>query len=103
MSFGSYFFSVHFFFYNTYTLIRINCFSVILEQPNYCEYPDRRIETRKVRKVHINPHYRPKKGKGKKNMPVFDFALIEVRRDLDLGKKVQQNGWQLFQLVICYV
>ena len=62
-------------------------FSVILGQPNYCESAAGSIEVAKVRKVHVHPTYRAKKGKGKKNMPIFDFALIEVTKDMRTGTR----------------
>ena len=84
-------------------------FSVILGQPNYCGYDKPRFVLRKVRKIHVHPYYQAKKGKRKEDMPIRDFALIEVMKDMkfskegsfrDPPKKVQQNGGQLFRLVI---
>jgi len=61
---------------------------VILGQPNYCGYDIKHAGLRRVRRVHVHPHYRAKKGKGKMNMPIYDFALIEVTRDMRFSKKM---------------
>ena len=86
-------------------------FSVILGQPNYCGYKKPRLIMRIAKRVYVHPYYQAKNGKEKENMPIRDFALIEVRKDMifskegsgsfrDPPKKVQHNGGQLFRLVI---
>ena len=57
-----------------------------------------------MKKVHINPYYRAKRDPvtGKKDMPVFDFALIELWKDLKFGEGVQQNRGQIFMVVFWY-
>ena len=61
---------------------------VILGQPDYTD-KDFRVppkHSRRVKKVHVHPEYRRKptsfsdKKPKKEQMPVFDFALIEVRK-----------------------
>jgi len=74
---------------------------IILGQPNYCEGSKTEIAGyRKVRRVHVHPTYRAKQGKGKENMPIYDFALIEVRRSFKFGEKIRpiclpgRNDWK---------
>ena len=79
----------------------ISFFPAILGQPNYCKNNiPKTVGFRKVRRVHVHPNFRAKKGKGKKNMPIQDFALIEVNREMEFSWRVQQNGGQLFSVVI---
>ena len=77
-----------------------NILSAILGQPNFCEKRPKVAGWRRVRKVNIHPHYRAKKGKGKMNMPIYDFALIEVTRDMRFSEKVHLNEGHLFRLVL---
>ena len=81
-------------------IYHFNILLVILGQPNYCGNDIKHAGVRRVRRVHVHPHYHSKKGKGKMNMPIYDFALIEVTRGLRFSKKVHQNEGYLFKLVL---
>ena len=62
-------------------------------QPNYT-YKDFRVPPkhfRRVKEVHMHPNYRRKLGEKKKQMPRFDFALIEVKEDMMLGYTQNYN------------
>ena len=59
---------------------------VILGQPDYKDFRVPPKHQRRVKKVHVHPEYRRKptsfsdKKPKKEQMPVFDFALIEVKK-----------------------
>ena len=61
---------------------------VVLGQPNYCDknFATHKKKTRRVKRVQVHPHYRGKpdgiKKPTKKQMPRFDFALIEVQKEM---------------------
>ena len=56
-------------------------------QPNYTDKKFRvpLKHQRRVKKVHVHPNYRRKpatKNTPKEQMPIFDFALIEVKKEI---------------------
>ena len=62
-------------------------------QPNYT-YKDFRVPPkhfRRVKEVHMHPNYRRKLGEKRKQMPRFDFALIEVKKAIFKGHKDYNN------------
>ena len=62
-------------------------------QPNYT-YKDFRVPPkhfRRVKEVHMHPNYRRKLGEKRKQMPRFDFALIEVKNAIYKGHKDYNN------------
>ena len=68
---------------------------------NYCDKNKTRIAgLRRAKRVHVHPTYRAKQGKGKENMPIYDFALIEVKKRFTFSEKVKQNRGLLFRVVI---
>ena len=63
----------------------------MLGAPNFClastKIPP--SERRNVKRVVYHPRYHPRKGEFAKDMPIYDFALIEVDKPMSFNEKMQ--------------